>query len=428
MPDSVSRNNKNNQNSTQQKPINSAVSSLTPANTEEATKLLHSVAEELYGKNLELYRQETRLNEILVQIAEVIIAIDQDYKITLFNRSAEELFNISHQDAIGKHIDDVVKIYKGFTSDPLLSRDYALKHKNQSFDHVSIILEDGENSSTNELNRLYFNLRSSYVDLKENKKESVIALSNVTHEIELDKQKDEFISIASHELKTPISVVKNNLWMLENTTKKNYSQRDLKFMTEMDYGLNRLQNIVNNLLNISRIQQGRLTFDIQTVSIYTLTVASIEALQMNATKKGLILVKPQPIDAKVQVDPAKYTEIFENFLSNAIKYSPKGSVTTTIEPMQDGKFYKISVKDEGPGIPKRDYSKIFTKFGRAEEGLKIKTSEGSTGLGLYIAKQFATQMGGDIGFNSILGQGTTFWFTVPVTSPLKSDFEKHTPA
>ncbi len=264
---------------------------------------------------------------------------------------------------------------------------------------------------------MYFNLKSTYVDFKNDKKEAVIVLSNITHEIELDKQKDEFISIASHELKTPISVVKNNLWMLENTTKKKYSQRDMKFMSEMDYGLTRLQSIVNNLLNVSRIQQGRLTFEIQKVHIYTLTISSIEALTENAKKKGLTLHKPDKIDAYVEVDPAKYQEILENFISNAIKYTPKGNIYIKIEPDTE-QFYKVSVTDEGPGIPKRDYSKIFTKFGRAEEGLKIKTSEGSTGLGLYISKQFTVQMGGQIGFISTLGKGSTFWFTVPVKSPL----------
>lgn len=396
-----------------------SISSLQQANPEDAAKLLHNVAEELYGKNLQLYREETRLNEILVQIAEIIIAIDQDFKITIFNASAEEVFNINHKEAVGKHIDDIVKLYKGFTMEPLKSREYAFNDQIEVIEHVSLIEEDGENSNENELDRLYFNLKHSFVDLKDNKKEAVIVLSDITHEIELDKQKDEFISIASHELKTPISVVKNNLWMLQNTTKKNYSQRDLKFMSEMEYGLNRLQNIVVNLLNVSRIQQGRLSFDIQKVSIYTLTISSIEAMAENAKRKSLIIHKPKEINAIIEVDPAKYQEILENFLSNAIKYTPKGNITVTIEPIYNEKFYKISVTDEGPGIPRRDYSKIFTKFGRAEEGLKIKTSEGSTGLGLYISKQFAIQMGGDAGFTSELGRGSTFWFTVPVTSPMK---------
>lgn len=407
-------------------PENSSISSLVQGNPQDAAKMLHDVAEELYGKNLELYREQTRLSEILVQIAEIIIGIDQDCKITLFNSSAEEIFEIKEKEAIGKHIDEIVKVYKGFGMELLTSKEYAFKHKKQVFDHVSIILEDGDDSTENELDRLYFNLKSSYVDFKNNKREAVIVLSDITHEIELDQQKDEFISIASHELKTPMSVIKNNLWMLENTTKKKYSQRDLKFMTEMEHGLTRLQSIVNNLLNVSRIQQGRLTFEIQKLNIYTLTISSIEALEQNANKKALIVEKPKEIEALVEADPAKYQEIFENLLSNAIKYTPKGTIKVTIEPTEDSKFYKVSVQDQGPGIPRRDYSKIFTKFGRAEEGLKIKTSEGSTGLGLYISKQFTTQMGGDIGFTSQLGKGSLFWFTMPVKSPIAGEIDKTT--
>lgn len=197
-------------------------------------------------------------------------------------------------------------------------------------------------------------------------------------------------------------------------------------MTEMEHGLTRLQSIVNNLLNVSRIQQGRLTFEIQKLNIYTLTISSIEALEQNANKKALIVEKPKEIEALVEADPAKYQEIFENLLSNAIKYTPKGTIKVTIEPTEDSKFYKVSVQDQGPGIPRRDYSKIFTKFGRAEEGLKIKTSEGSTGLGLYISKQFTTQMGGDIGFTSQLGKGSLFWFTMPVKSPIAGEIDKTT--
>ena len=233
-----------------------------------------------------------------------------------------------------------------------------------------------------------------------------------SHLKELDKMKDEFISIASHELKTPLSIAKNNLWMYQNTAKKEIDEKNKRFLTETESSLTRLQSIINELLDISRIQQGRMMFDISPNNIYELTIEVTKSFEKLAHKNHIDLILPEKIKVEADVDPVKYKEVVENLISNAVKYSGSGSVRISIE--KDNKNFKVSVTDSGPGIDKKDYSKIFTKFGRATQGLKLDGTGTSTGLGLYIAKSYIRAMKGKIGFTSQLGKGTTFFFTLPI--------------
>ncbi len=369
--------------------------------------LLENVAKELYQKNLQLLREEGRLNEILASVREVIFAINQNHEITLFNHRAEEIFEAKKNEAINQKAKKFIRIYTEGREAPLKPSEYAFKSSDFSIDRVTIV---------NHLDkRSYFNLKSTFVDFGEGKKESVIALSNVTHEVELEKQKDDFISMASHELKTPISVVSNSLWMYRNSVKRNLNKREQKFLKDSEEGLNRLSNIINNLLDISRMQQGRLMFNIQKHNLYELVMTSINNISGLAEEKEISFKEPRKTDAIVKTDATKFQEILGNLLSNAVKYGKKGKMVIKIE--KEAHYYKISVKDTGPGIKKKDYDKLFTRFGRATEGLKLTSAGSSTGLGLYIAKQFTKELGGDIGFTSQKGKGSTFWFTIPNTVP-----------
>lgn len=397
-----------------------------PAPQEDPAVMLQNIAKELYAKNVDLNREEARLNEILSQVVEIIFAVDQDNKITLINEVALDAFG-ADKSCIGRNVDEVLRIYSGDTDKPLFSRDYAFVKKNQVIDRVNVQIKHRSNrpidpsdpiqvtQERTEVEKYYYKLLSTYIELDEGKKEAVIALSDITKEVELDKQKDEFISIASHELKTPITIVKNNLWMLQNTSKKAFSQRELRFMSEMNQGLVRLQSVIDNLLNVSRIQQGRLAFEVGEHSLKQLVLTTLDNFKELIERKGLEMKVELPFDENVVTDGPKFQEILDNFVSNAVKYTEKGQIYVFAEKFD--RFYKVSVRDQGPGIEPKDYPKMFTKFGRAESGLKLKTPGASTGLGLYIAKEFAHQLGGEVGFSSRLGAGTTFWFTIPQHPP-----------
>ena len=376
-------------------------------------QLLSNITKALYANNFELETERSRIQGILLNVSEIIFALDEHYQVTIFNKRAQDVFSKDLKDIIGKFASRHIKIINDETKKELTPEEYSFKDEQYIIPRVMIDVKGHESE--------YYKLSSTFIELTQqgtakSKKEAVIILSNITAEVELDKQKDEFISIASHELKTPISITKNNLWMFKHMSKKKFSKREDRFLYEMEEGLGRLQKIVNNLLDISRIEQGRLTLNTEEVDIYAELLKIADNFKESAETKGLTLIIPtdKPKGKTIAlVDKERYIESLENLIGNAIKYTPKGKVTVKFETLT--KDYQISVTDTGPGIPSKDYPKIFTKFGRASEGLKLEgaTSGNSTGLGLYITKNYINSMNGDIGFESKVNVGTTFWLTLP---------------
>ncbi len=383
-------------------------------NVENTAQLLQTIAKELYEKNLEIRKEQTRLDELLSRVAEVIFAVDQDYKITLFNSAAEASFNISEDKAVGANANEIIKLLDGKEDKPIVIEDYAFKNKLHVIPKVRIKITNPKNNEST-LER-YFALKSNYVDFDGHFKEAIISLADITREVEIEKLKDDFISIASHELKTPMSIIKNNLWMLTNTTGIKFDDRGQRYVNEMNQGLSRLKALVEELLGVSRIEQDRIVIDLKEWDADQLVNESLDNFIETFKLKKIEVTLPQKTDAKVMIDKIKFQEVIDNFVSNGIKYTnpetPKLIIKT--ETTQDG-YFRFSVTDNGPGIAKSDYSKIFTKFGRATEGLKLVSPGASTGLGLYIAKNYIKGMQGKIGFSSELGKGSEFWFMVPLS-------------
>src|SRR3989344_1140996 len=374
------------------------------------------ILRELYSKNLELHRERERMHQILTQVAEVIFAVDDSYKITVFNSSAENVFKVKGSVVVGKPADKYIKLYFGNKDKLLKTKDYCFKDSLSKTFSNEEAQELGGKFRVKVLNSkgllpLYFKLNYANIVFGPKDKECVISLSNITEEVELDKQKDEFISIASHELKTPISIVKTNLWMFKHLSKEVLEEKQTLFMREVDTGLERLSKIVNNLLDISRIEQGRFVLEEELADVDALIVSTIKSMEEVAIKKGLKVVYPNKKVGSMYVDKERFVEILENLLSNAVKYTEKGGIRINV--FDEGKQIKVSVTDTGAGISEEEQKKLFKKFSRAQEGLKQHSLGASTGLGLYISKRILKEMKGDIGVMSKLGKGSTFWFSIP---------------
>lgn len=229
----------------------------------------------------------------------------------------------------------------------------------------------------------------------------------------LDNAKSEFISIASHQLRTPLTAIKGYLsLLLEGSYGK--IKPDHKDVINKVYQSNeRLINLVEELLNLSRIESGRMEYDYVKVDILEVCQELCDTFILRAREKGLELKLENPREKmpEVMTDKGKIREIISNLVDNAIKYTLKGGVKIAIS--LENNFVRVSIVDSGIGVPKSDLPFLFQKFSRGKDISRLNTS--GTGLGLHVGKTMIESMGGTIGVDSEgEGKGSTFWVEVPV--------------
>ena len=229
----------------------------------------------------------------------------------------------------------------------------------------------------------------------------------------LDKLKDEFISIASHELRSPLTSVKNYLWLtLEEKTLPAGLAHDL---SRAYSGIERAVFLVGDMLDVSRIEAGRIDIHPATVDVSAIVTSVAGDLTEKAAEKDIALTLHVPPSITLTSDAERLEQILTNLVDNAIKYTPaKGTVTVTLGLDSQQKTATISVADTGIGIQSEDLPKLFTKFGRLQTSLTTMPQVPGTGLGLYITKRLVELLGGTIAVTSTFDRGSTFTVTLPV--------------
>lgn len=234
---------------------------------------------------------------------------------------------------------------------------------------------------------------------------------------QLDKLKDDFVSIASHELRTPMTAIRSYAWMALYKSDVSLSEKVEKYLIRVLLSTERLINLVNDMLNVSRIEAGRIEINPEAVDLKSLAQDIVdEAYQSKAPEKNIQIILPEEKVPKVFADPEKLREVFLNLLGNAVKFTPSGGAIT-ISFFTDGKTVETSIKDSGIGISKEDLGRLFSKFGKLESSYVALSSSGGTGLGLYISKNLIELMHGKIwAFSEGLNKGSTFIFSLPVAN------------
>ncbi|KKQ53174.1 MAG: Multi-sensor signal transduction histidine kinase [Parcubacteria group bacterium GW2011_GWD2_38_11] len=227
-----------------------------------------------------------------------------------------------------------------------------------------------------------------------------------------NKMKTEFVSIASHQLKTPISEMKWQIELLLIKFSTGLSVRQTEIMNEIARSSEKMGRLVNDLLDVARIDQGQLALDKKNVNFCDLANDSVESQKIFAKARNIELVTSCNVDKlMVFADKRRLSVVLDNLISNAIKYiDGKGKVEIFVENV-DG-FAQVCVRDDGVGIPKNEQDNIAEKFFRSNNSIKNRTD--GTGLGLYIAKNIIEQSGGKLWFKSIENVGSEFYFSVPL--------------
>jgi signal transduction histidine kinase len=232
------------------------------------------------------------------------------------------------------------------------------------------------------------------------------------HLRELDVAKDEFISMASHQLRTPLTTIKGYLSMLEDGDAGEISGEQREFVDYAFSSSERMVHLISDLLNVSRLTTGKFMIEYEPTDVVALVEDEIRQLRNHAKAKGLEIKFDPPATElpKAEIDEGKTRQVVMNFIDNALYYTPKGAVVVTLDRVKDK--IRLEVKDTGIGVPKAAREKLFTKFFRAGNAQMVRPD--GTGLGLYLAKRVIEDQGGTIIFDSEEGKGSTFGFELPI--------------
>ncbi len=231
----------------------------------------------------------------------------------------------------------------------------------------------------------------------------------------LDKTKDEFLSITSHQLRTPLATIEGYLSILEHGDLGKVSPKQQKFLISASQAALRMSDIVTEILDISTISAGHFTVTKKPEDLEVIVLEEVNILKTTAETKGLVLkyVKPEHNLPQIDLDKSKLQRVIANFIDNAIHYTLSGSISVRLEKY--GSNVRLLVEDCGIGIPENEQAKLFDKFFRGSNARKLRPD--GTGLGLYMAKQVIKAHDGQLIFRSIENEGSTFGFEIPIPTP-----------
>lgn len=252
-----------------------------------------------------------------------------------------------------------------------------------------------------------------------------IILHDITHLKEIDKMKTEFVSVASHQLRTPLTAIKLFTEMLINGDVGELQDRQKEYLADIYESTSRMVRLVNDLLSLSRLESGRLRVEPVPTNILNFVKSIIEEVGPLAKTKNvkISLKEDKEKFPDVSIDPTLMRQVVNNLITNAVRYSAEGGsgkVNVFIDKKDDDLL--LSIEDNGIGIPKEVQPRIFEKFFRADNAIKSETE--GTGLGLYVSKMIIESSGGKIWFKSVKGKGTTFFISIPLRGMKKREGEK----
>ncbi len=359
-----------------------------------------------------LYSSQQVINDVLFDsIGDGAVTTDEFGKITRINPTAEAIVGFSAKEAIGVWLP---KLYAPFDDTgrqlPITERPmtHAFVTGQAISDHVNYRHKDGH------LVRVA--LTVSPIMEGEKLVGSIQIFRDISTEYEIDKMKSDFISLASHQLRTPLSSVKTYSHMLLDGYMGQLNKPQIKALKTIISAANRMNETVSTLLNISRIESGKVIAERKLISVHKLFESVVEEHSLIASEKSInFKVNYPPTKVRLYSDSSVLKEVLGNLISNAIKYTPQsGMIVLSAKVPKKGNRLIVSVSDTGVGIPQESHSNIFSKFYRAENVIRQETS--GIGLGLYLVKGLMDELGGKVWFKSEEDKGTIFYLSLPLRS------------
>ena len=353
------------------------------------------------------------LESIITNLSDGVIAYDNNFKILVFNNAAENIFHVKKEQVISQKFGPERAGEAKFriltqTLFPTLAPTVVRHTEAGAYPQIIDVSFPGQEFrvSTDRL-----------LDEGGHVLGFVKLIRDRTREVELLRSKSEFITIAAHQLRTPLTAIN---WIFEGFEKNAaFSKEDKELAVNGLTATRKLLKIVNDLLDVSKIEEGRFGYNFAQTDLVGFMSDVLTNAQAEAKEHGvnLYLDRGSREQVLVTIDQDKLGMAVSNLIDNAIRYNVEnGSVTVSVKQLSDGPYVEVVITDTGIGIPPQDMSKVFSKFFRAENVLRRET-EGS-GLGLYITKNIIDRHGGTIWAESVIDRGTTFHFTLPTDPKL----------
>ena len=382
---------------------------------EDQQSAILNILDDLEAEKKKLEEEKAKDDAILDNVGDGLVVLDVKERVRVMNVAAQEMLGLAASRVIGKQWSATVKMTdESGKTVPGRERPYARS------------LATGKKMASKE----YYFTRKDKTRFPANTVASpvlfggkvigaVIVFHDIAKEKEVDRAKTEFVSLASHQLRTPLSAIN---WYAEmllagDVGKLNKEQRE--YLEEIYRGNKRMVTLVGALLNVSRIELGTMAILPAPTDLAEIAEDALKELVPQITLKNFRIVKKFDAAPRVMdVDPKLTRVIFQNLLSNAVKYTPaNGTIAVSIERKDPNVL--ITVADTGYGIPASVHQKIFTKLFRADNA-RERDAEG-TGLGLYIVKSILDESGGMVWFDSAENKGTTFYVTLPLAGMKKRE-------
>ncbi len=354
--------------------------------------------------------EATKSQAILEGVADGVVVAGADGRIILFNAAAERILEIPRDRALGRSTREMMGLY-GVTGRKWLEAieewsERPVAQTPESF--VAERLEFGQRVVSVHVAPVV--MGSEYLG-------TVSVFRDITAIVEADRAKSEFVSTVSHELRTPMTSIKGYADLLMMGAVGDLSEQQSRFMSIIRNNADRLTDLVNDLLDISRIETGRVSLDLHALHIHELVEQMTTMFEGRVQQQDQTLVSTVSADLPpVWGDSARVVQILVNLIGNAINYTPRGG-TITIAAEQVDDMLQISVRDTGIGISPPNQAKIFERFFRADDPL-VQEKAG-TGLGLPITASLVQMHKGNIWVDSMVGEGSTFYFTLPLASTVQ---------
>lgn len=364
---------------------------------EESRIALMNMLEDTETTRKKTEEERDKIRAIITNFADGLLVFDKENRLSLVNSQAENFFDVKARDLIGKTVSQL----SNFPAlEPLIR--FLGKETKKIFREELPLKED-----------LILEVSTVPIIREKEKLDTLVILHDITREKMVERLKTEFVSISAHQLRTPLSAIKWTLKMLLDGDLGEITE-DQRIFIEKTYNSNeRMIALINDLLNVTRIEEGRYLYKPILTEFEPIVRFVIDSYKEEIEKKKIKfgLIKPKKKLPKVLLDVERMKLAIQNLLDNAIRYTPVGGLVT-ISLKSDKNKIEFSIKDNGVGIPKTQQERIFTKFFRGTNVIRMETD--GTGLGLFITKNIVEAHGGKIWFESEEGKGTIFYFNLPV--------------